>query len=253
VQELFPHRFVLALLMTTSLLGTASSAQSTMGPIFDLSTDRPSDKGRSIHIFDTQKAFAQAIPTAQQVSADDTVLTAFESRSTGMTFDAPVEIEAVLCDPEAVDNLKSSILQVISGKQFHALGPWNAVGFLKARSETYGKFTTPSEYEVFDLLIKIDARPKDLTEYFTLLYELRAGPRKTDASSMTDLTSSNRADDFIGELKSALYDGARGAIASHCGKIDSGLASSRPVALKNLALSAAQEHSVTDKLQGANR
>jgi hypothetical protein len=236
-----------SLLFTTSMLVAQQHSKGIDASQTD-SGNFLSNQAEAIKIIETNREFRQKSPPSSSITSDYVLLTANESHTLAMEWGETVEVNAVLCDQGAVGAVKTTLLDVIEHQDFQPLGPWDKLGFLRAQRESFGTiFTTPAQYEWVKLLLKLDGRPSDITEYITLLYEVSAGPRTSDKKSgWSDRTHDPQVDNFIGKLKIRLHDRALEVLTEHCSRITSGPSTSKENALRTLnsQLTAAQVKSI---------
>ena len=242
-------RYILVLCCSFVLLGMA--AVGVLSQTNELPGDFLSDKAKAVPIIDSKREFREALRPASHVSQADLVLTVGESHSMAMEWGEAVEVSAVLCDSKAMDALQKTSWETLKAEQFEAVSPWNNRGFFGAQREAYGKiFSSPAEFELVKLIVKLDERPQDATEYITLIYEVLAGFHKSDRSSWNDRTDDPAVQTYVGKLRVQLHDKALEVVSQHCSQVQSGAAKSRQTALQQLnGLSGEQISSIRATLE----
>jgi len=144
-----------------------------------------------------------------------------------------VEVNAVLCDRVALASLKQSLFDQLKQMKFQPANWWNGPGFLGASKDAYADlFPRPPEYERIKLLLKLDGRPGDLTQFITLIYEVRAGPRQSDQDKWSDRTKDPAVERYISGVRLQLHDVALQTIAQHCAKVNSSRERSESAAIQ---------------------
>jgi len=236
----------LTFVISLALVACSAGAQDLKHDVDAARSDFPdflSEKAQITHAIGNKREFRKAIPLKISLVRSDSgpVLDASVSHKLAMEWGEGVEVQAVICDDETNALVERSISDFLTSNQFRT-GVWDARGYLKAERQKYGVLFTappPPLYESFHLLVKLDARPKDLVEYIRLMYDVEAGPRPRrdpppdrDWSNMTDANVVKEYVDLV--LNKEIKDRALNTIVEHCAKVRSTTARTQEAAFQDI-------------------
>lgn len=205
--------------------------------------------------------YYRALPKAnsKQQSGVKEVVDSYEERLRAYSGVPPTYVAALLCDPkQTVGVTRAAILQLLTSSGFAIEFPgWDEAGFLHARKTTFGEILVdeaPKLYEELRLSIRADYTMGDPKSFVSLIYQVDAGPRRTDRAAWSERTQSLPALRYVDTLRWKILNIIQSAFALYCNQIRSESTDGREKALEGLKgmLTSEQFESAVRKL-GAER
>jgi hypothetical protein len=169
-------------------------------------------------------------------SASAEVIDAHENHEYAAQWGSSVSISVLLCPrTETVNIIEKGISDLLKGKQYETVMPWNSEGFLLAERPPG---STPVIFDGLKdnvkLIIKVDHHLQEHLGVVSLLYEIFASPRAKDKQAFEDRSQDGTARRYIGVLLESMKETVAGCVHVSCRRVSSGRQLSRQEAITKL-------------------
>lgn len=178
----------------------------------------------------------RALPHAEQLRPDFTLLDTHVEKSLGAQFDQITSLTTIYCQKTtAIDTMEKSISQLLSGMHFQNPLIWDhTFATLKASLEGRNLLnSSPPQFHRINLKVQI-AQVKHRLQGFTIDYEVLASPQ-AHSNSWADISSTSEARSYLDDLRVKIRARIEQALNEHCEKASVGDITTEQEALQVIA------------------
>jgi hypothetical protein len=242
---------ILTGLLCVSLVQCGNSQEDTPTQSENISAARKarpgflSDNAQALPALQNDKVFRKAVESGSPPDSDDlSVVSSSVTSRHGAETGNSVEVAVILCDPGgATRAIEQRVASFLREQGYTALdADWSPTGFFSVtRLGSSEIFTNPPLQQRTNLTLNLALVPSrtvtsTLTQFLTIIYDIRAGARTPDEDKWTYYSKTDPVRAQIAKLAKDIRDRALIGISNKCWKVNSGPAASTDEAVDALTI-----------------